>query len=588
MKTHRLAALALAIAALAAGGAGAATVPQHKTTPAAPQRDDQASATAARDAELFYEVFLGELTTGGGDPGSGYALILDAARKSNDPQLYQRAVEIAWQAHSGEPALAAAQAWRNAEPASREANRALLQVLVALNRIAESAEPLKRELAATPVVNKPATLAAIPQLYARAPDNKLAAGIVEQAIAADLASPVTGPAAWTTVGRMRLAAGDAAGALEAANRAQALEPAFEGPAMLGLELLEAGNKDGDALVARYLQGKPLPELRLAYARVLIDIGRYPEATQQLQVVTAEKPDNAEAWLVQGTLQAQNNDVAAAEASLQRYIALAQAGGANQATRDRGLQQAYLLMAQLAEKRRDFAAAEGWLARIDNAEELFAAQTRRASILASQGRLPEARELIRKLPARNQAEQRMKLTAEVQLLRDAKDYQGAYALLEKAAQQSPDDADLLYDQAMLAEKLGNLGKMEELLRTLIARRPDYHHAYNALGYSLADRGQRLPEARELIRKALEYAPGDPFISDSLGWVEFRLGNLPEALRILGEAYKARPDPEIGAHYGEVLWTAGQRDEATKVWREAQQQDAANETLQSTLRRLKVKL
>lgn len=583
MQFHRLAALAVALAAVAAGTAGAATA-QGKV-PAAPPEDSQAAAATARDAELFYEVFLGELTAGGGDPGSGFALILDAARKSDDPQLYQRAVDIAWQSRSGEPALAAAQAWKAALPDSRDANRAVLQVLIALNRIQDTAEPLEQELATTPPRGKAATLAALPQIYARAPDKKLAAAVVEHAVAADLTSPAFGPSAWTTVGRMRLAAGDPPGALDAAQRAQQLDPLAEGPAMLGLELLEGGVREGEALVTRYLEGKPLPELRMAYARVLIDAGRYPEATSQLQTATTEKPDYAEAWLVQGTLQAQNNSTAEAEASLQRYLALAQPQTGSP-TRERGLQQAYLLLAQLAEKRRDFAGAEAWIARIDNAQALFAAQARRASILANQGRLPEARALLRALPARDAAEQRMKLTAEVQLLRDARQYQEAYALLDKATQQSPDDADLLYDQAMLAEKLGDLGRMEELLRRIIAHKPDYQHAYNALGYSLADRGLRLPEARELILKALEYAPGDPFISDSLGWVEFRLGNLPEALRVLEAAYKARPDPEIGAHYGEVLWNAGQRDRALAVWREGLQSDADNETLQSTLKRLKV--
>jgi tetratricopeptide (TPR) repeat protein len=141
--------------------------------------------------------------------------------------------------------------------------------------------------------------------------------------------------------------------------------------------------------------------------------------------------------------------------------------------------------------------------------------------------------------------------------------------------------------MLAEKLGDLDDMERLLRRVIAAKPDYHHAYNALGYSFADRNVRLQEGKQLIQKALEYAPGDPFISDSLGWVEFRLGNQAEALRILDTAYKARPDPEIAAHLGEVLWTMGQRERAQAVWKEGLLLNAENETLQETLKRLRVK-
>jgi Flp pilus assembly protein TadD len=142
--------------------------------------------------------------------------------------------------------------------------------------------------------------------------------------------------------------------------------------------------------------------------------------------------------------------------------------------------------------------------------------------------------------------------------------------------------------MMAEKLNRLDEMERLLRRVIELKPDNAHAHNALGYSLADRSQRLPEARELIRRALELAPGDPFITDSLGWVEFRLGNLDEALRLLRVAYRARPDPEIGAHLGEVLWAMGQQDEARRVWREVRTRDAANEVLRETLARLKVDL
>jgi Flp pilus assembly protein TadD len=131
-------------------------------------------------------------------------------------------------------------------------------------------------------------------------------------------------------------------------------------------------------------------------------------------------------------------------------------------------------------------------------------------------------------------------------------------------------------------------MERLLRRIIAEKPEYHHAYNALGYSFADRNIRLSEARQLILKALEFAPGDPFISDSLGWVEFRNGNKAEAVRILQLAYKARPDAEIAAHLGEVLWSMGQRDQAMSIWREGAQLNADNETLTGTLKRLRVKL
>jgi Flp pilus assembly protein TadD len=129
-------------------------------------------------------------------------------------------------------------------------------------------------------------------------------------------------------------------------------------------------------------------------------------------------------------------------------------------------------------------------------------------------------------------------------------------------------------------------MERLLRRVIELKPDNAHAHNALGYSLADRQQRLPEAKQLVARALELSPGDPFITDSLGWVEFRLGNHEEAARLLRQAYASRPDVEIGAHLGEVLWALGQRDDARRIWREAKGRDAANDVLRETLSRLRV--
>jgi tetratricopeptide (TPR) repeat protein len=540
----------------------------------------------ALDAELFYQLLLGELNARGTEPAAGYSLILDAARKTNDPALYQRAVDLAFQARSGDAALQAARAWKQAFPTSREANRYVLQILVALNRVADTAEPLKTEIALADPKDREATLAVMPRTYSRVTDKKLAASVVEQAIAEYLNQPATAGAGWTAVGRMRLAAGDQAGALQAAQRAQAAGPGTEGPILLALELVDPKLPQAEALVRRYMEGKPLPEMRMAYARVLLEAQRYAEAAQQLQVVTAEKPDYPEAWLVQGTLQLQDNQDARAEASLKRYLELVQAQGGGE-ERSRGLAQAYLSLSRIAEKRKDFTLAGAWLDKIENPQDLVAAQQRRASLLAKQGKLEEGRKLLRALPERNPADGRTKLMAEVQLLREHKQFKAAYDLLGKEAAKPPVDVDLVYEQAMLAEKMNNLPDMERLLRQVIATKPEYHHAYNALGYSFADRNVRLPEAKELIQKALSYAPDDPFITDSLGWVEFRLGNKAEAVRILESAYKTRPDADIAAHLGEVLWSLGQRDRAQAIWKEGLLLNNENESLLETLKRLRVK-
>ncbi len=576
-RQYRLAPLALLLLALAHA--------PHAQTPESTS-DAGSPVPTALDAELFYQLLLGEINAVDTEPGAGYSLILDAARKTNDAALYQRAVEIAFQARSADSALQAALAWKQAQPDSREANRYVLQIMVALNRVPESAEMLRREIALVRPAELPGALASIPRLYGRVSDKKLAAAVVEQALADQLAVPELGPAAWTAVGRMRMAAGDIAGAIDAAKRAQDINPRAEGPALLALELMDPKQPQAEPIVRRYMEGAPVPEVRMGYARVLLDAQRYAEATQQLQFITSERPQFGEAWLVQGTLQVQDNQLQAADASLKRYVDLAQDQAPGE-ERSRGLAQAYLSLSQIAEKRKDFALANAWLDKIENSQDLVAAQNRRASLMARQGKLEEARKLLRSIPERNPGDARNKLTAEVQLLRDNKQYKAAYDLLAEAIKRDPTDLDLLYDQAMLAEKMGNNADMERLLRQVIAAKPDYHPAYNALGYSFAERNMRLPEARQLIQKALEYAPGDPFISDSLGWVEFRLGNRSEALRILDTAYKSRPDAEIAAHLGEVLWAMGQRDRAQTVWKEGLLLNSDNETLQDTLKRLRVK-
>ena len=551
------------------------------------QNNELKPSAALLDATLFYEILIGEILTRGGDPGTGYSLMLEAARRSNDERLYQRATDIALQSRSGESALVAAQAWKGAWPTSREANRYVLQILIALNRIEETAAPLKQELETAPAPGKAASLLALPQLYRRAADKTLAATVVEKALVNDLADPSAGAPAWTAVGRMRLMADNKSGALDAARRGQSLDPLSDGPAVLALELMEGGTTDAEPLLRRYLEGKPTPELRMAYARLLLELQRYTEARQQVQIVTQDKPDLIQAWLVQAALQFQDGSLDAAEASLQRFTALAESTTDSESNRV-SMTPAYLLHAQIAEKRGDFASAENWLSRIENEKDLFSAQTRRASLLARQGKLTQARALLRSMPAATDEARRMIMLAEVQLLRDARAFDEAYTLQEKVVAQTPDDDDLVYELAMLADKTGRHDVMERLLRQIMQRKPGYHHAYNALGYSFAERGIRLAEARELVLKALSHAPDDPFITDSLGWVEFRLGNLEQARRLLETAYKIRPDAEIAAHLGEVLWSMGEKDRAMVIWKESARLNADNETLRETLKRLGVSL
>jgi tetratricopeptide (TPR) repeat protein len=545
------------------------------------------------DQQLFYQLLMGELQLRAGEAGNAYEIVLDAARRSKDENLFRRAIEIALSARAGDQALAAANAWRQTQPGALAPLGYVVQLLVALNRPAELPEPLAAWLASMPPADRGGQIATLPRLFTRSPNHRQVVDIVEPVLKRYLDAPETRVAAHVALGRLWLAAGDAPRALQAAQRAHEAEPAAEGPPLLALELLQSA-PPAEAIVKSHLATNPPQQaIRMAYARTLAGAQRYADALVQLRAVTERAPELAPPYLTLGALLIELKQPADADVSLRRYLELAAAAppeddDGDPATAPAGPVQALLMLAQAAEQRGDYPAAEGWLGRIDSPQRALDVQSRRASLLARQGQTDKAVEMIRAVPERAPEDARAKLVAEAQLLRDVKRYRDAYEVLDGAARRFDGDAELMYELAMMAEKLDRVADMERLLRRVIELRPLFHHAYNALGYSLADRNQRLPEARDLIKKALELSPGEPFITDSLGWVEYRLGNREEALRLLRQAYDARPDPEIAAHLGEVLWVNGQRDEALRIWRDARGRDNANEVLRETLARLRVDL
>lgn len=545
-------------------------------------------------AELFYQLLLSELSLQNDDIGSAYGLMLGAARRAPEPQLFQRAIEIALRGRDANAALTAAKAWQQSLPESAEADRYLLQLLVGLNRLGEALAPTQRLLARVDAPERSANIVFVSRFFTRASDKPAAADLLEKALAKDLASPDTGPVAWSMVGNLRLLAGAKDAALAAARKGASLNPLSDDVALLSVNLLDADFDTAQALLAPYLAAKPVPEIHMGYIRKLIELQRYPQALAQVGSLNRAQPDYPEAWLVRGSIEFQNQVLPAAEQSLKRYLALLPAPtpasaeeetDAEAALTPRGAVQAYLLLAQIAQKNRDLAQATAYLERINSPQDAAKVQLRRAMVLAQQGLMDEARALVRQLPEKDAGDARNKITLELQLLRDNQQEQAAYALLVQALQKFPGDADLSYELAISAEKLGRPDEMEQVLRSLILAKPDYHAAYNALGYSLADRNQRLPEARALVQKALQFAPDDPFIIDSLAWVEFRSGNLAESLALLQKAFTARPDAEIAAHLGEVLWNMNQRDQASAAWQEGLQLNRDNETLKSTILRLR---
>lgn len=546
--------------------------------------------SSALDSALFYQLLLGELNAQAQEPAAAFSLLLDAARQTDDEALFRRSVQIALRARSGDSALQAARAWQEALPASLDASRYVLQILLNLNRLAETQEPLKRLLTLTPKSERVDTIWAIPPLYERASDKHLAVSVVKNALASMLTDPDLGATAWATLGRMWVDAGDLEKALQAAEKGQGFRVHQDHPAWLALTLMRANVAAGEKLVKNYLANAPSTDFRMAYVQTLLLAKRNAEADAELRNINQQQPDYAPAWLMQGAMHLQMRDWDGAERHFLHYLELmktpAQAHTGTQAPR--GLSQAYLSLAQIAVQRKDLTQAQSWLQKVDHPDDLLVAQLRRAGLMAQQGKVEEALSLIESLPEQSHADIRLKRSTAVEILRDQKQFERARSLLEAALADNPGDTDLLYDLAMLAEKMGDLAEMERLLRQLIAAKPDDAQAYNALGYALADRNLRLPEARQLIEKALTLAPGDPFIVDSLAWVAFRMGQNQEALDLLRSAYSKRPDTEIAAHLGEVLWVSGQRDEALQIWREGFLANPDNETLNETLQRLRVKL
>jgi tetratricopeptide (TPR) repeat protein len=591
--------LALACALVLTQGANAQKDPAQND-PALQERTEPVH-NSSLDGPLFYQLLRGEMDLRSGRVLEGHQTLIDAARRTRDEALFRRATEAALQQRAIELALQSTQVWRATLPESLEAARYQLRLLIVMNRPNETVEPLRTLLRLTPAAERSASITALPGLFERSGDKTQTAKRLEQILQPSLGAAETRVAAQVAIGRAWLAAGDAVRANELAKTAHAQDPSSELPALLALELMGTA-PSAESIVQSHLQARPASNaIRMVYARVLSSGQRYAEAVPQLEVVTRADNAPANAWLTLGALHIELKHPREATAALQQYVQRAQGASApmahalpedddeNPATAaERGLTQAYLLLSQAAEQQRDYAAAEAWLAKVTDAQRALDVQSRRASLLAKQGKLKQARELIRNVPDKGSDDLRAKLLAEAQLLREVKQWEEANNVLAAANQKFPDDPDLLYEQSMMVEKLNRMDEMERLLRKVIALKPDHHHAYNALGYSLAERNQRLPEARDLIKKALDLAPGEPFITDSLGWVEYRLGNREEALRLLQQAYKSRPDVEIGAHLGEVLWMSGQRDEARRVLRESQTRDQSNEVLKETLARLRVDL
>jgi tetratricopeptide (TPR) repeat protein len=443
-------------------------------------------------------------------------------------------------------------------------------LLVSQGRLDEATPYLEKMLSADEPANGFMHLSV---LFSKTRDTKAAFEMVRK-----LASSYPNlPEAQYALAQSAIQAGRIEDALEALKRADILRPGWETAATLRAQLLARQSRtDALSFMKGFLQTYPQSrEVRLAYARMLVSANQFDDAREQFNILTGEMPDNADVHVAAGLLSLQMGDPERAETYLTRAL--------DQGYRDTELVRYYL--GQVAEERKQDALAINRYESVAKGEYLVSARTRHAGILARQGNLDDALNLLRATEATNDGQRIQLIQAEANLLRDAKRFEAVYKLLDKAVSQQPDHVDLLYDRAMAAEKINKLDVTEADLRKVIKLKPDYAHAYNALGYTLVDKTDRLNEAAELLEKALSLAPDDAFILDSVGWMHYRKGNLDKAREYLNRAWKLRQDPEIAAHLGEVLWMVGSRDEAYRLWDTSLQSNPGNEALLETLKKFK---
>jgi len=547
--------------------------PAGEAQAAAPEPEDRAVLPKQELTEnLLYEFLLAEIAGQRGSATLSAQAYVDLAKRTRDPRIARRATEVALYARMNNAAIDAATLWHETEPGSTRPLQALAGLLVAAGRYEEALPNLKKLLAGS--ANDPANgFTQLTRTLANTQDKQAALKLV-RSLAADYPRLAE---AHFAVARAAVSAGDERLALEAARKAGQLRPDWEAAVLLEAQLLQKASTDqAETLLAGHLKKYPAArETRLAYARLLVAQKRFGEARAEFQKLMSGVPDSSDMAFAVALLSLQLKDYDAAERYLRSLI--------ESPYRDKDGVRLYL--GQVAEERQNIPEALRWYGEVGEGEQYVQAQIRYAQVLARQGKLDEARARLQQAAAKNSQQRVQLILAEAQLLRDANQPKTAFDLVGQALDRVPNNPELLYDYAMLAEKIERVDILEASLRKLIEIRPEHAHAYNALGYSLADRNQRLPEARELIEKALQLAPDDSFIIDSMGWVLYRMGKLKDSLGYLRRAFAGRPDAEIAAHLGEVLWAMGERAEAERVWGDATRESPDNETLANTIRRLK---
>jgi tetratricopeptide (TPR) repeat protein len=528
--------------------------------PGAAERADPEAAAASADA--VFEFLVAEIAAQRGDVDGALAIYHRMARELRDPHLARRAVEMAVRARSYGPAIESAALLLELEPGSTLAREILAALLANDASLDKARDTVAGLLEKHP--DRAALLLQLPHLFAKFPDK--AAVLEATRHVAERYRDL--PEARYAVGVAALLADQLALADAEADAALQLRAGWEQGAILKAQVLR---KSAAAKVIgfyeEFLASHPRAlEVRMQLGRELAAERKLAEARTQFREAEKVAPGDAQAPYAVGLLSLQMEEYAEAQSAFTRALKLGYREAAG----------VYLGLGQAAEGLKRYEEAIAWYQKVESGDRLRA-QLKIATLIARQQGLAAGREYLHRIEPRSGEDRIQVIQVEAQLLRDAKAWKDTYEMLSRAVLEYPESFELLYDRALAAERVERLDVLEDDLRRVIRMKPDYAHAYNALGYTLAEKTGRLEEARELIEKAYKLSPDDPFILDSLGWVQYRLGNVDEALKNLQAAYAARSDPEIAAHLGEVLWKVGQRDEAQKIWRTALAENPDHETL-----------
>lgn len=559
----------LAAGALAGGCAtprepGGQRSPAVERAPAPPSAADESRRPAA---PLLYHILVGEIAGQRDALDVAVRHYLEAARLSRDPRVAARATRIAVYARRRVEAIEAAERWVELAPRDLDARQTLAILYVRAGRTDEALAELRVVLEA----GGERAFDTIAAVLAREKDRERALAVMDRLRREASARPE----AHLAYARLALHAGRDEAALAAADEALKGRPDWTEALLVRARALVRLDRRDEALadLVRSVRARPSDwRLGLAYARMLVEARRFDAARTEFARLNALRPEDPDVNHALGLLAIEARDWPAAERYLKRLYELGK----------RTDEAAYFL-GSVYETRKRYDQALRWFGRVRHGEYRLDAQVRIARVRARKGDLAAGRALLRAMRRQHPALAVRLFLAEGEILADRKRYREAFDLYSSALEKLPDNPDLLYARALVAEKLDRLERVEADLRRILAKDPDNVHALNALGYTLADRTDRYQEALRYIQRALELRPDHPAIIDSMGWVQYRLGNYELALKYLRRARELSNDPEIAAHLGEVLWVMGDRSAAREVWESALKESPESEILHRVLQR-----